>query len=616
MFWIKINQQKLQLPDDFRVDLIIENPMFLQDRIPVPYTTSYDVIRSPYNNKLLEHPSRVNKREKKYYYEDAEIGFGAIPMYKGTFITREIGDRISGHFQAASQLDNLKKNMNELDLGTITLGVGDYDMRTNPQWAVGLPGPTVDLPMAIYRSYWVDAHDNELEYAAAPIKVAGAFYPTKFFDNDLLYINSLAGQDLFFNAWADTFGNVIPLATINFGQDVTRYGHGVMFPQMRAAYFVHKLLGIADDENPFRSTELAKLVLTSHHHPNFRDDIVQKWAGVLVDNDYPAAADPGEFMQVDIASYQPALAANEAFKALLNMVCGTLFRYKDRYFIKLHKDIFQDSSFEDWDKLLANKLKLSREDAQPYLYGYQAHDETAPAVDPEFVLTSIEDLIDAPVNSETQEQVYFISTTGQLILKKTAPKLESSDPDTFIYEVRHNGLSRAVANEGYQITSSLSPLKMAPTWNLASYLNTQIPNDNLAYLPLYDGDRSDQYRPSVMLYHGKIANPLTQDFLIPYLSFHNYSPDGTKLGNLSLAWEGPDGLLANYHQEFKAWIESDRLTAFGNFLLRAATIRKLDVSKKVNVRNKLWWIRKVTIPLTKKRLDPAEVDLIEAPIPS
>lgn len=614
MFYIKINGQFLQLADDFQVDLIIENPLLLQDRIPVPYTTSFDVVLSPTNKKLLSEPSRVNKTNRTFYFDNAELGQGAFPMYKGTLIVREIGARLSANFEAAVNLDQLRKNLNELDLGRVEFGVGGYTMRTNPQWAVGMPGPTVDLPMAIYKAFWEDVHDGNRDYTAGPIRQSGNEYPSQFFGSDLFYLNALAGQNLFFNHWSFTEGNVIGIEQdLNF--EYTKYAHAVMYPQLRAAYLIEVLTGITPGANPYRSNELQKLVLTSHFHPSFRDDLVRKWMGILVDNDYPASGDPSEMLFIDLASYQPAYPANEVFKSLLNIACATLFRFKDQFQLKLNKDIIADPSFSDWDKLLSSKLILTHEQALNYAYGYDAFREDTVPVDPEFVLSNISDLPGSNVNQDTQEQVFYITNTKQLILKKLKPKVNSTDPDEYIYEVRHSGLQGSGTQEGYQIGSRLSPLKMEPTTHPSSYLNTQLPPDILQYVGRYEGSRDLQYVPHIMLYHGRQTNPMASNTLTPYLAYHNYSIGGTRLGNLSLAWEGDDGLISNFHSEFKAWIESDKLQGSGQFLLNPSVIRNLDLSKKVNVRNKLWWIRKVTVPINKKRINPSEVELVEAPRP-
>jgi hypothetical protein len=51
---------------------------------------------------------------------------------------------------------------------------------------------------------------------------------------------------------------------------------------------------------------------------------------------------------------------------------------------------------------------------------------------------------------------------------------------------------------------------------------------------------------------------------------------------------------------------------YGLFIFSPNRIRDLDLSKKVNVRNKLWWVKKMVIPMTKKKIEPAQVDLIDA----
>jgi hypothetical protein len=200
-------------------------------------------------------------------------------------------------------------------------------------------------------------------------------------------------------------------------------------------------------------------------------------------------------------------------------------------------------------------------------------------------------------------------------LKKLAPKVEDTDPDEFFYEVRNSGIGRQAQESGYRISVPYGPMKMIPVINIRAFENDIVKPSEMKYLPIYSGSRTSDYKPHLMLYQGRQENPFYLDFLYPYLSYHNYAPDGTRLGDLSLAWDGPDGLIENYHKEFKAWIESDRLTMYGLFLFSPNRIRELDLSKKVNVRNKLWWVKKMVIPMTKKKIEPAQVDLVDAKVP-
>lgn len=615
MFYIKVKSEFLELPSDFKVDLILENPLFLQDRIPAPYTTSFDLPMTYNVKKLLNNADRVNIINRSWEFDASVLGYGARPLFYGIVLVREIGGRFSTNFQASDDLSAIRKNMNDIDWGTIQYGVGGYAMRTNPQWAVGLPGFNVDLPMAVYKDHWEDARDDELDYTAAPIKNNVNEFPTGFEGSTLLYLNALYGQNQFFNPWGNLSGNIIPI-----DHEQTRYGHSPIYPQMRVAFFLKKLLNIADERNPFSEGELKKMVMTSHYHKNFRDDLIQKWAGIILDNPYPGVSDPDEMLFVKLQSHQPAFPASEALKSILNVVCATLYRVQAGpqlvNVVKLNRDLIEDPTFQNWDAYLGTKLVLSREESQGYAYGYDDFNEGEVPVDPEFQLSTVADIIAAPVNAETREQVYFIQTTGQLILKKLAPKVNSGDPDNYFYEVKHNGLSRSTVDGGYRISSTLGPLKMAPVVGIDYFSNTQAKPNTLVYMPAYEGSRNDQYKPHLMLYWGNITNGLNPPFFVPYLSYHNYTADGIRLGDLSMQWDGPDGLIENYHKRFKEWIESNRLLAKGEFIFSPNMIKDIDLSQKVLVRGKLWWIKKLTIPLTKKKIEPVQAELIEAPLPT
>ncbi|GHB44335.1 hypothetical protein [Mongoliitalea lutea] len=620
MIYIRIKNQYIDLPDDFRVDLIIENPLFLQDRIPAPYTTSSEFPLTAGNKALLDNPDRVNlsKEIRTWEYDSAILGFGPRVLYYGIVIIREIRGRISFNFQASDDLSILRKNMNEIEWGIIPFTQGTYTMRTNPQWGVGLPSFSVDIPMAVYKAKWESARDGLEPWSAAPIKTTNIDFPTAFDGSLVVYVNSLYGQNQFFNPVANTFGYIIPLE-LNISGDVIRYAHSPIYPQMRVHHFLKTLLDLTDERNPFSEGDLYKVVLTSHWHKMFRNDLVQKWSGVILDNDYPAFADPEEEFILKISSYQAAFPSNEVLKGVLNTFCATLFRVQEGpqlvNVVKFNRDIIQDVSFVDWDSRLGSKLVLSRESAQNYLYGYDDFKEGVAPVDPEFTVQNITDLISATVDPVTNERLYYIRSTNQLILKKLRPKLNSFSPDEFSYEVKHNGFGSAQSDGGYRISSVISPMKMQPTENIDLFASVQAKPQLLAYLPIYEGSRSVEYKPHMMIYWGNIENRLNPPLQLPYLSYHNYDAGGTRLGDLSLQWDGEDGLIETHHRQFKQWIESDRLLAYGEFIISPHGIKDIDLSQKVMVRNRLWWIKKMVVPLSKKKIDPIQTDLIEAPLP-
>lgn len=619
MFYFRVKSQYVDLPEDFRVELILENPLLLQDRIPMPYTTSSEFVLTPANKVLFDNPDRINLKDRVWEYDGCVMGFGARPLYYGLMIIEEVGNRLMWNFQASDDLSATKSNMNEIDLGRLDFGFGSIISRQGPDWNTGVivPSPA----MTSYRDEILASLTTDKDYTTAPIKIAGEDIPSMFDDDTLVYVGSLFGQNRFFNPFSNNQGH---LAYLQFaGVFEFTQAHAPIYPQLRVGYFIKKLLGLPDAYNPFLADELFKLVLTSHYHPKFRDDLVSRWSGVLLDNEYPTEFTFDNFF-IKFQSFQPALQSSVVLKSMLNLVAGTLFRYQEgassTYKILLASDIIADPEIRDWDHLLGSKLILSREIAQPYIFGFDDFDEEDPAIDPAFVLATIEDLLTASVDPITFERSYYIQTTRQLILKKLAPKAESTDPDEYTYEVRHSGLERANSSTGYQITSAISPLKMTPVINLVDFATRPEKPEILAYLPVYEGQRSVNYKPHVMIYQGMISNPLNTDeptffgdHVYPYLSYHNYDPAGNRLGDLSLHWNGPDGLIDRYHKHFMTWMERDRLAGYGEFIFSPYYLKDIDFAKKYLVRSKAWWIKKITVPLTKKKIEPARVDLVEAP---
>lgn len=614
-FYIRVGNKYLDLPPDFNVDLVMECPIFIQNRTPFPYTTSFDFPLTPGNKAIFENPTRVNLSTRKWEFGGAVMGNGALMLFYGTVIVREISGKLSANFQAVDDLAEAKKPMNELDLGTYNFGLADKEARTGNYFSNTSARYKYEL------LFW-EAHNNEHPFTAGPIRMTGS-REKQSFDGTELFVNILFGQNCFFNGWAFIGGNDTYLKESINPSDPIIPVHMVMYPQIRLSELFKIVLGLPDEENPFLQGELSKLVLTTHYHPNFRDDIIIKWKGMLVDNDYPGDLDPPEEITFNLGSFQSTVTAADVLHSAMNMFCMTLFRIQDgpvtRFQIQKNMDLINDESFEDWDAVLGSKLVLSREPAQDYVYAYQEFSEKKPEIDSEFVLGTIQELLDAPVNADTKEQLYYIQTTGQLILKKQSLYWEANpELSKYSYEVKNHGLYGSNKKQGFDISVPLGPLQMVPSDNMEDLRNTASELSLYPlYQPLYSGSREPNYKPSIMLYQGMTPNGSYGNELVdyPYLSYHNYSPTGTRMGELSLAWEGPDGLIFNFHKQFKEWMEKDRLRAYGEFILTAAMIRGIDLRKKVLVRGKLWWREKITIPISKKKIYPAKVDLVEAPIP-
>ena len=96
------------------------------------------------------------------------------------------------------------------------------------------------------------------------------------------------------------------------------------------------------------------------------------------------------------------------------------------------------------------------------------------------------------------------------------------------------------------------------------------------------------------------------------MSPYNYDHNGNRIGDISLAWDGADGLINKFHSEFKAWIERDKLAVSGNFRLTELDLKNLNIKKKRHIRGKLFYIKKVEESIKLKKMGLALVSLVEA----
>lgn len=93
---------------------------------------------------------------------------------------------------------------------------------------------------------------------------------------------------------------------------------------------------------------------------------------------------------------------------------------------------------------------------------------------------------------------------------------------------------------------------------------------------------------------------------------HNYDAHGNRLGELSLDWEGPDGLLSSFHTAYRDYIAGDKRFIRGLFLLNALDLKNMDLSRKVYLRGMNFFIERINITIRQTKIEPAQVDLVQA----
>ena len=94
MLEIFISNQKVDLPADIQIALTIENPFMLQDRVPTPYSLTFDLPPTTRNLRIFNFPNRIaSHRNNATITRPCRIMFQSITIASGIVtLTTQHGD--------------------------------------------------------------------------------------------------------------------------------------------------------------------------------------------------------------------------------------------------------------------------------------------------------------------------------------------------------------------------------------------------------------------------------------------------------------------------------------------------------------------------------------------
>lgn len=583
----------VHLTENFSLNLIIESPFANAERIPTPYTTTFDLPSTPGNLKFFNFPNRVTSKGGFKEY-GCRIYFGAINILTGALVVQQYNRTIKAFFRGVVFSDNLTKKLNTIDAEKYSFGLGRR--RT-----INFSDP--DNYASKYKQFMQSKVVGSTDFVAAPVRIKGVPWPfTNPVNAPAAYGYLAAARQYlnFFNAKDKTY-------TIGPGSD-TR--HGPIFPQP----FLHTLFDeIFDDtleENVFRQGELAKVVLVTTFHENYYDDLIETYKGIILDNSYDFNVE--QYFKME--SYLPELQANEFFKDILKVFCCTLFSVRGEFKIVFNQDILNSKVIENWTEKLIGELAISELAALEYVYGYADNVDAMDDFVPVSTLGNLSDLVNLSVTPADNEKEYLVASLNQAMRKIATNNPTFGPPVIYTYEVvnaGYGGFNEAVG-ESFNMISNVQPLPLTTDF----YWWTQGGDPDVIrrnwMVPVWEGDRN--VRPGlgyIMIYQG-LNNTFTQPDQYPLLTNHNVDQYGNRLGDISLHWDGENGLLNRFHVAYKEWIETTKLRASGTILLSALDLKNLDLSKKKHINGKLFFIERLSITIGHKGISPAEVDFIEA----
>lgn len=118
-----------------------------------------------------------------------------------------------------------------------------------------------------------------------------------------------------------------------------------------------------------------------------------------------------------------------------------------------------------------------------------------------------------------------------------------------------------------------------------------------------DGVKDLEYKERLLFYRGLVDcnyyNPVASTVgsgVYPLGTYHNYDKDGNKIGNYSLAWNAPDGLIDYW---WKLWIDivENTFPLKFNFDFSATEFMQIDMLEKIQVDNQHYLIDEMEVEL-------------------
>lgn len=583
----------VQLTENFSLNLIIENPFVTAERIPTPYTTTFDLPSTPENLKFFKFPNRVTSKGGFKEY-GCRVYFGAINILTGALVVQQYNKTIKAFFRGVVFSDNLTKKLKDIDGEKYSFGMGSrrsISFTSEENYA--------HKYMQFMQSRVVGSQD----FVAAPVRIKDVAWPNV----NPLHAPAGYGYEALSLQYFNFFNAKDKVYTLGAGTDMR---HGPVFPQP----FLHTIFDeIFDDtleENVFQQGELAKVVLVTSYHENFYDHIIEMYKGIILDNSYDYNIE--QYFKME--SYLPELQSNEFFKDILKVFCCTLFSVGGKFRIVFNQDILNSKTIENWGDKLIGELSISETDALEYVYGYADNIDAMDDFVPVSTLGNLSDLVTLSVIPADNEKEYMVASLNQVMKKIATNNPSFGPPVIYTYEVVNAGFGgfNDPVGESFDMISNVTPLPM--TVDFYWWTNTGSPDITRRnwMVPIWEGDRTK--RPNIgyiMIYQG-LNNTFTQPDQYPLLTNHNVDQYGNRLGDISLNWDGENGLLNRFHVAYKEWIETSKLRASGTILISALDLKNLDLSKKKHIKGKLFFIEKLSVTITNKGISPAEVDFIEA----
>ncbi|NQD71329.1 hypothetical protein HP439_11415 [Sphingobacterium shayense] len=632
------NGKALNLPPDIQIALTIENPLLKEDRIPTPFSLSFELPSTRHNLELFGWPNRIGSYKQANYVRTipVDIRFHSITISKGHLKLTSYLETLKVTYSGIDYIEDIKSKLYEIDFGRETFdgsfsGGIDYYTSTN---------------FAYSYKQWADSAVNtdRDDFVLAPVAIldkAMPFSRWESMDYQTKWIGQTSGYErfrsvyryqdtAFFNQYNPWSSNFLIDRDLTYNYKVGT-SHANVFPLFRVGHIFKTVMGSVLDNNMFLQGDLRNLVMPTFYYNKWTERLESQATDPtfsnrqfppMVENPRPAWNQPyPSSPYIEYKNYMPDVSANDFIKELLSLFGMSLFPYKGKLQMRSNNDVMLGTVKADWTSLIIGNPELTSENKKAYVFGY-SDSETYTATETFVSVNTIWDMASYPYTLDDEkfyEERFYIQETKQRFIKRAQQReinVISADFNIFSDELEYEliddrlGVDLDVEGDKYTVEPKVNPLPLYPVAAFHSMENDVDLYDNTFYIsaPALSVDRSKRSEIiPLVIYKGMRQVPHATTRTYPYASIY---PDANN--TLNLLWEGENGLIEKYHKNYKQWIERDKLRLKGTFLLNAIDLHKLDLGDKVHVRGRNFFVDKIQITLRANTIDPAVVDMVEA----
>lgn len=550
----------LDLVPDQDIAMTIENPLLSADRIPVAWTTDFELAPSQKNFRVFMF-MQGHYLTPNVTSINASIRLNSIPIVSGKLeFTAVTATSFNVSFVGISIDDSLKGSLHEAGMAKWNFG----KLKT----------------------------ETEREVYGSVMSVAKKGTHTDFALPILLRDNFVNEQDDYFDMhlisneikWASKYAN-LPKAFYCIPVIYLKYIMQVIFPDCDIDadfnYLVEKIGIVA----PYRKNGMV-------------NDYANGYGCLDTDQD-------GNYI-LDLASGLPSVLVVDFVKDVLSAICATIFISAQGKTMISNKSIITSLDYIDWSSKVSDHYGVAWEVGMDYEYGYNAVKEPEEIKGNIIDVATIEGCFDAPENSVVRhiptKDIYEVIPTT---IKTGWTDGEQNSRVEKLLSLKEQGRMHAKSNidseNSYSAISGLTPVKTLPSL----YLENKNSTRRYAYIapiisfPQIGETRSSDIYFGIVHYVGDTFNKTISATALSSNGVYALSNSTTTTtwseNNTNLALDEDDGIYNLFHREFAEWLAKDKSIYSVKLNLNTFDIYNLQLWRKVMLKNQLFFIKTLSI---------------------